>query len=109
MPLNIGALLKINFMENKGFSKNELSLRKLRAEIDALDGDIAAMLKKRFCVCEKIKKVKLSAGLAIEDSSRESAVNEHIAALFENQKQKNAALNVYKSIIKECKALQTEE
>lgn len=96
-------------MDNKCSSENSLSLSELRAEIDALDGDIAAALKKRFCVCEKIKKVKLSAGRPIEDCSRESAVNEHIAALFENQKQKNAALNVYKSIIKECKALQTEE
>lgn len=100
----------MNFMENNGINdKNSQALKALRSEIDELDGVIAATLKRRFSVCEKIKKVKQAAELSVEDLSRESAVYEHIAALFENQKQKTAAINVYKSIIKECKTLQTEE
>lgn len=100
----------MDFIKNDLLNDNAAqSLKDLRAEIDELDGVIAATLKRRFLVCEKIKKVKQNAGLSVEDLSRESAVYERIAALFENSKQKTAAINVYKSIIKECKALQTEE
>ena len=78
----------------------------LRGEIDKTDEDISLLLKKRFLLCEKIKNEKAARGLSITDSSRESAVYEHIGGLFENEKQKKAAIDIYSAIIENCKDLQ---
>lgn len=96
-------------MNNDLIDEKKAELKAVRAEIDELDEQICSCLKRRFFACEKIKDAKKFLGLPVTDLSRESAVNEHIAALFESETQKNAAKIVYKSIIESCKAIQNED
>lgn len=82
------------------------NLKKLRSEIDQIDEEICSLLKRRFSVCEKIKTEKNLCGLSVADKNRESAVYEHIGGLFGDERQKTAAVNVYKEVVKNCKDLQ---
>ena len=79
------------------------SLICLRGQIDE---ELCFLLKKRFSVCREIKKVKETNGVAITDVSRESAVYEHVSALFDLQEDKEAAKKIYGAIISGCKDLQ---
>lgn len=88
------------------FVMDSENLNELRKQIDKVDGEICSLLKARFCLCEKIKAEKNLSGLNITDKTRESAVYEHIGGLFDCEKQKNAAKNIYKEIIKNCKEIQ---
>lgn len=88
----------------KIMEKDNLTI--LREEIDKADEEISSLLKKRFLLCEKIKKEKAAKGAGITDSLRESAVYEHIGGLFENEKHKKAAVKIYEAIIENCKDLQ---
>ncbi len=81
----------------------------LREKIDEIDEDICKLLKKRFSTCKDIKKVKAESNKQITDISRESVVYEHIASLFEDETQKNCAMQIYQSIIKQCKIIQETE
>ncbi len=94
-------------MDNRLIKEKEAELSALRLEIDEIDGEICALLKRRFSTCEKIKSVKDFLGKSVTDLSRESAVNGHIAPLFDCEAHKNSAKNIYKTIIEECKILQT--
>lgn len=82
------------------------SLICLRGQIDEIDEELCFLLKKRFSVCREIKKVKETNGAAITDVSRESAVYEHVSALFDLQEDKEAAKKIYGAIISGCKDLQ---
>lgn len=82
------------------------SLICLRGQIDEIDEELCFLLKKRFSVCREIKKVKETSGAAITDVSRESAVYEHVSALFDLQEDKEAAKKIYGAIIGGCKELQ---
>ena len=82
------------------------SLICLRGQIDEIDEELCFLLKKRFSVCREIKKVKETNGVAITDVSRESAVYEHVSALFDLQEDKEAAKKIYGAIISGCKDLQ---
>lgn len=81
----------------------------LRGEIDVIDEKLCALLKERFVVCRKIKKVKSALGASVEDKERESAVYGRIASFFENNDDKNAASEIYFSIIENCKKIQTDK
>ncbi len=78
----------------------------LREKIDEIDEEICKLLKQRFSTCKDIKKVKAESNRQITDLSRESAVYEHIASLFEDETQKNCAKEIYESIITQCKNIQ---
>ena len=81
-------------------------LTALRAEIDRIDEELCLALKKRFQVVKKIGEYKKSACICITDSSRESAVYEHIAPFFDNESEKSAAKSIYLEIITRSKELQ---
>lgn len=85
--------------------KNELN--ELREEINCIDDKIATLLKERFSVCKKIKLVKEKNDLPITDLTRESAVYKRIEGFFSFNNEKVAAKNIYETIIKNCKILQT--
>lgn len=82
------------------------SLICLRGQIDEIDEELCVLLKKRFSVCREIKKIKEKNGAAITDVLRESAVYEHVSALFDLQEDKVAAKKIYGAIIGGCKDLQ---
>lgn len=78
----------------------------LREQIDKTDDELCELLKKRFSLVKRIGAVKEKVGLSVCDKARESAVNERIAARFECAGEKEAAKNVYKTIIEQSKKLQ---
>ena len=86
---------------------NNNELEELREEINAIDNELATLLKKRFSVCKKIKLVKEKNNLPITDLAREGAVYERIEGFFNLNYEKVAAKNIYESIIKNCKFIQT--
>lgn len=82
---------------------------RLRADIDKTDAKICELIKKRFKTAKQIGQAKKNAGLAVCDTSRESAVYELIAAHFDDDNQKEAIKNIYKTIIEESKKLQNSK
>jgi len=81
-------------------------LTALRNKIDEIDEDICKALEKRFAVVKEIGDYKAEYGIGVRDEVRESAVYEHIARLFNDEKQKNAVMEIYRSIISQSSNLQ---
>ena len=81
-------------------------LDNLREEIDEADEAVCAALKKRFAVVKKIGEYKKENGIRVLDKTRESAVFEHIARLFDEKDEKNAAKEIYDAIVRASKNLQ---
>lgn len=81
-------------------------LDKLREEIDEADEAVCVALKKRFAVVKKIGEYKKENGIRVLDKTRESAVFEHIARLFDEKDEKNAAKEIYDAIVSASKYLQ---
>lgn len=81
-------------------------LSDLRKQIDEIDEQLAALLKRRFSVAKQIGEYKKANGIVVTDGGRESAVYEHIGGLFDDDLQKNEAKKVYMQIIASSKELQ---
>ena len=79
---------------------------KLRNQIDSIDAQILALLKQRFEVALKIGELKKEQGAPVQDVKREEEVLKKVASAFSCDSQKECAINIYKSIIKECSNLQ---
>ena len=81
-------------------------LSDLRKQIDEIDEQLAALLKRRFSVAKQIGEYKKANAIVVTDSGRESAVYEHIGGLFDDDLQKKEAKKVYVQIIASSKELQ---
>lgn len=81
-------------------------LSDLRKQIDEIDEQLAALLKRRFSVAKQIGEYKKANGIVVTDSGRESAVYEHIDGFFDDVLQKKEAKKVYVQIIASSKELQ---
>ena len=81
-------------------------LEQLRKQLDGIDEELCRALNKRFSVVKKIGEYKKQNQIAVTDSDRESTVYEHIGGLFNDERQKNAAKEIYKKIITQPKELQ---
>ena len=81
-------------------------LSDLRKQIDEIDEQLAALLKRRFSVAEKIGEYKKANAIVVTDGGRESAVYEHIDGFFDDVLQKKEAKKVYMQIIASSKELQ---
>ena len=78
----------------------------LRAEIDALDSQIAKLLTDRFAVVKAIGNVKKQSGLPVKDLAREREVLERVKSLALSEDEKNAIACIYQTIMDECGKLQ---
>lgn len=81
-------------------------LDKLREEIDEADEAVCNALKQRFAIVRKIGEYKKENGIRVSDRNRESAVFEHIARLFDEKDEKDAAKEIYEAIVTASKKLQ---
>lgn len=81
-------------------------LSDLRKQIDEIDEQLAALLKRRFSVAKQIGEYKKANGIVVTDGGRESAVYEHIDGFFDDVLQKKEAKKVYVQIIASSKELQ---
>ncbi len=78
----------------------------LRAEIDAIDKQIASLLRDRFALAKAIGETKKASGLLIKDLTREQEVLKNVLTFANNEDEKNAILSIYQAIIDECCKLQ---
>ena len=67
-------------------------LSDLRKQIDEIDEQLAALLKRRFSVAKQIGEYKKANAIVVTDGGRESAVYEHIdgflTMIYKKKKQK---------------------
>ena len=82
--------------------------KNIRAEIDALDNQIAKLLIDRFALAKEIGNVKKANGLSIKDLNRENEVLQRVASFAHNEDEKKAILSIYKNVINECCELQKQ-
>jgi monofunctional chorismate mutase len=78
----------------------------LRAEIDALDNQIAKLLTDRFAIVKAIGKAKKESCVPVKDLTREQEVLERVKAHACNEDEKNAISSIYQKIMDECCELQ---
>ena len=81
-------------------------LSDLRKQIDGIDEQLAALLKRHFSVAKQIGEYKKANAIVVTDGGRESAVYEHIDGFFDDVLQKKEAKKVYVQIIASSKELQ---
>ena len=79
----------------------------LRAEIDALDNQIAKLLTDRFAIVKAIGNVKRQAGLPVKDLAREREVLERVKSLALSEDEKNAISHRGKAAAAMKKLIQT--
>ena len=84
----------------------EKSKQDIRNQIDAIDEQIALLLKNRFALAKAIGKLKKDSGLPVKDSSREESVLLKVSAFMQEDDEKQAVLQIYKAVIQECSNLQ---
>lgn len=84
------------------------SKEQLRNQIDVIDEQIASLLQSRFTLAKAIGKLKKDRALPVKDASREEEVLLKVSAFMQEDDEKQAVLQIYKSIIKECSNLQKQ-
>lgn len=85
------------------------NLKFLRNRIDAIDKEILCLLRQRFQLAKKAKKIKIKNHLKIEDLIREREIFEKNKKLAEKLKINNYfVIKLFKEIIKEAKRIQNE-
>lgn len=57
-------------------------LTAIRAELDAVDGELVALFEKRMALCREVAAYKMAHGLPVLDTSREAQVLDSRAALL---------------------------
>ena len=82
------------------------SKEQLRNKIDAIDEQIASLLKSRFALAKAIGELKKNTNSPILDALREQEVLLNASNAVLNEDEKVAIINIYKTIITECKNLQ---
>lgn len=76
------------------------TLADFRVEIDALDGDIVALLAKRFAVASRVADLKRRDGVAVRLQDRIDEVLDRVAALAnENGAEPEAIRAIYRTVI----------
>lgn len=80
-------------------------LKKLRQEIDRLDGEIAAMLNRRFELSVAVGKVKAAKGASVLVEGREQEIKNRLSKASHPDFEKSV-LGVYERIFEESRLLQ---
>ncbi|NOZ82086.1 MAG: chorismate mutase [Candidatus Micrarchaeota archaeon] len=82
-------------------------IRELRKKIDEIDSQIVLLLSKRFELGKRIGRIKRSAGLPIQDRSREAEVINRVRTLSTRSgAEPDAIEDIYRVIIKWTKKLE---
>ena len=87
-------------------------LNQLRAEIDAVDGDILDAIKHRAAIVQQVKATKIAIANetkqepVVFDQAREDAIIQRIVSNNESSLSDAAVANIFRSIIAECRNLQ---
>lgn len=79
-------------------------LSKLREDIDFIDNNILSLLKERFEIIRKIKKIKIENNIPISNTKREECIYNNIYKYFPEYY--IYFKSIYLSIIKESKSYQ---
>lgn len=89
--------------------QNQVQIKKLRIEIDAIDARIFQLLQQRFRLSKKIGKLKKKTGLMILDRKRESRIYQRL-----NRKARGSYLDlplvkgIWKHILKKSYQIQQQ-
>lgn len=81
-------------------------LTRLRARIDWIDNQIAALLNERMLAVDQIGKIKKHTQQDIFDSSRESNILQHLESVVQHPVLKADIAHIYKEILQESKTAQ---
>ena len=84
-----------------------MTIEKCRHNIDNIDAEILDLLDRRAAVVKEIAAIKLAAGIPIVDDQRERAVLDRAARGVTSVK-RDAAVRIYREIIREARAQQLE-
>ena len=82
------------------------ALGQFREKIDALDGDILALLNQRARIAEQIGDIKRAAGLPVVELSRETAVVDNMVARNAGPLTNESVSAIYRAVMLEMRHIQ---
>ena len=83
-----------------------MGLSKLRSEIDRIDREIIALLRKRFEIAREIVTLKRETGVDIEDNAREAEIIENCKKESQGEIDETFLEGLMRMIIEESKKIQ---
>lgn len=81
----------------------------LRDQIDAIDRQLLALLKKRLTVVHQVGDEKREKGLAVFDPKREELLLQKLIGLAPEGFDEASIRNIFSAIVAECRRLETEQ
>ena len=86
-----------------------MNLEQIRDDIDALDGQLVALLERRMALVSQVAAYKRQTGKAVLDSKREEELLAKVASLVSQPDFKDTVLATYSAILQESRAYQVRK